>query len=146
MGPSFPRNLFAGFSAFPRNLFAEISVFPRNLFAIYSGLLCSALFFPYQVINFYPDDFSEDGTWLFLLLFLLFRLNFLLNFLMLNSRRCKTYLTRNTNGCLQRCENISVRSMACWSKNTEGFRSDTRNMMAVIWDIMPSGSSASSLP
>ena len=74
------------------------------------------------------------------------KLYYLVQFLMLNSRRCKTYLTRNTNGCLQRCENISVRSRACWSKNTEGFRSDTRNMMAVIWDIMPSGSSASSLP
>ena len=58
----FPRNLFAGFSAFPRNLFAEIPAFPRNLFALYSGLLCSALFFPYQVINFYPDDFAKDGT------------------------------------------------------------------------------------
>ena len=71
MGPSFPRNLFAEISSFPWNLFAEISSFPWNLFALYSGLLCSALFFPYHAINFYPDVSSEDGTWLCLLLFLL---------------------------------------------------------------------------
>ena len=64
--------------------------------------------------------------------------------LMLTGRRYKTCLTRNTNGCLQRCKNISMRSMVCLSKNAGGLRNDTRNMMAVIWDIMPSISLGSS--
>ena len=38
-------------------------------------MLCSIL--PISGNKLYPDDFSEDGTWLFLLLFLLFLLNFL---------------------------------------------------------------------
>ena len=61
--------------------------------------------------------------------------------LMLTGRRYKTCLTRNTSGCSAKCKNISVRSMPCLSRNAEGFRSDTRNMMAVTLGIMPSGSS-----